>query len=484
MRHFKSIMSALAVLAAAAMLAVSCNSGKPQAIKTEIPARPVGQEDVLGLRLDPIDTVKIGFVGLGGRGSYALYRYLSVPWTKIVALCDIEPDRVEKNVNFLKEHGIEVSGTYTGNEGYKELCKRDDIDLVYICTDWVNHAPVALEALNNGKNVACEVPSATSLAECWALVNAAEKNRRHCMMLENCCYDFFELSALEMARQGVFGDIIHAEGAYCHNLTDYWDGYWRNWRLEFNSKHKGDVYPTHGLGPVCQALNIHRGDRMKTLVAMDTPSANGIKSVKRFQNEDMPDFKNGDLTATMILTEKGKSILIEHDVMTPRPYNRMYQLVGTEGYAAKYPVEQWSISKGQADSLGLFLSEQNENGDGLMNERDRIDFHGALPEDVVKKLQAKYPTPILDKDLEELAKRVGGHGGMDFLMDYRLNYCLHYGLPLDMDVYDLAEWCCIGELGAISIANGCAPVEVPDFTRGAWDKVDGFKYAFADGSMK
>lgn len=484
MRHFKSIMSALAVLAAAAMLAVSCNSGKPQAIKTEIPARPAGQEDVLGLRLDPIDTVKIGFVGLGGRGSYALYRYLSVPWTKIVALCDIEPDRVEKNVNFLKEHGIEVSGTYTGNEGYKELCKRDDIDLVYICTDWVNHAPVALEALNNGKNVACEVPSATSLAECWALVNAAEKNRRHCMMLENCCYDFFELSALEMARQGVFGDIIHAEGAYCHNLTDYWDGYWRNWRLEFNSKHKGDVYPTHGLGPVCQALNIHRGDRMKTLVAMDTPSANGIKSVKRFQNEDMPDFKNGDLTATMILTEKGKSILIEHDVMTPRPYNRMYQLVGTEGYAAKYPVEQWSISKGQADSLGLFLSEQNENGDGLMNERDRIDFHGALPEDVVKKLQAKYPTPILDKDLEELAKRVGGHGGMDFLMDYRLNYCLHYGLPLDMDVYDLAEWCCIGELGAISIANGCAPVEVPDFTRGAWDKVDGFKYAFADGSMK
>ena len=484
MRHFKSIMSALAVLAAAAMLAVSCNSGKPQAIKTEIPARPAGQEDVLGLRLDPIDTVKIGFVGLGGRGSYALYRYLSVPWTKIVALCDIEPDRVEKNVNFLKEHGIEVSGTYTGNEGYKELCKRDDIDLVYICTDWVNHAPVALEALNNGKNVACEVPSATSLAECWALVNAAEKNRRHCMMLENCCYDFFELSALEMARQGVFGDIIHAEGAYCHNLTDYWDGYWRNWRLEFNSKHKGDVYPTHGLGPVCQALNIHRGDRMKTLVAMDTPSANGIKSVKRFQNEDMPDFKNGDLTATMILTEKGKSILIEHDVMTPRPYNRMYQLVGTEGYAAKYPVEQWSISKGQADSLGLFLSEQNENGDGLMNERDRIDFHGALPEDVVKKLQAKYPTPILDQDLEELAKRVGGHGGMDFLMDYRLNYCLHYGLPLDMDVYDLAEWCCIGELGAISIANGCAPVEVPDFTRGAWDKVDGFKYAFADGSMK
>lgn len=478
----KSARTVTALLAAVVVM-TSCNDGV-KVIKTEVPARPAGQEDVIGLRLAPIDTVRIGFVGLGGRGSYALYRYLSVPWTKIVALCDIEPERVEKNVKFLRENNIEVEGTYTGDNGYKELCRRDDIDLVYICTDWVNHTPVALEALNNGKNVACEVPSATSLEECWALVNAAEKNRRHCMMLENCCYDFFEMSALEMARRGVFGEIVHAEGAYCHNLTDYWDGYWRNWRLDFNSKHKGDVYPTHGLGPVCQALNIHRGDRLRTLVAMDTPSVNGIKSVKRYQNIDMPDFKNGDLTATMILTEKGKSILIEHDVMTPRPYNRMYQLVGTEGYAAKYPVEQWSISKGQADSLGLFVGETADKGDSLMNERDRIDFHGALPAEVVARLQAKYPAPILDKDLEELAKRVGGHGGMDFLMDYRLNYCLHYGLPLDMDVYDLAEWCCIGELGAISIANGCAPVEVPDFTRGAWNRVDGFRYAFADGTFK
>ena len=484
MHYIKSLISLFAAVSIAGMLTVSCSVNSPKAITTEIPDRPAGQEDVIGLQLDPIDTVRIGFVGLGGRGSYALYRYLSVPWTKIVALCDIEPDRVEKNVKFLKENGIEVSGTYTGDEGYKELCRRDDIDLVYICTDWTSHTPIALEALNNGKNAAIEVPAATSLAECWALVDAAEKNRKHCMMLENCCYDFFELSALAMAREGVFGEIVHAEGAYCHNLTDYWDGYWRNWRLDFNSKHKGDIYPTHGLGPVCQALNIHRGDRLKTLVAMDTPSVNGIKSVKRFQNEDMPDFKNGDLTATMILTEKGKSILIEHDVMTPRPYNRMYQLVGTEGYAAKYPIEQWSISKGKADSLSLIIKEDVGTGDGHMNERDRIDFHGALPEDYVKRLQQMFPTPILDKDLEELAKRVGGHGGMDFLMDYRLNYCLHYGLPLDMDVYDLAEWCCIGELGSISIKNGCAPVEVPDFTRGAWNKVDGFKYAFSDGSFR
>ena len=484
MRHFKSLTLALAAIVAAASM-ISCSSNnQDRVIKTDIPARPAGQEDVLGLRLPAIDTVRIGFVGLGGRGSFALYRYLQVPWTKIVALCDLEPDRIQKNVDFLKENGIEGVATYTGDNGYKELCKRDDIDLIYICTNWQSHTPIALEALNNGKNVACEVPSATSLEECWALVNAAEKNRKHCMMLENCCYDFFELSSLEMARRGVFGEVMHAEGAYCHSLLDYWDGYWKNWRLDFNSKHKGDVYPTHGLGPVCQVLNIHRGDRLKTLVAMDTKSPNGIKSVKRFQGEDMPDFKNGDITSTLISTEKGKTILIEHDVMNPRPYNRMYQLVGTDGYAAKYPIEQISLSKEQADSLGLFVNEDNGNGEANMEERDRIDFHGALPEELVERLRSRYQNPVLTTDLEELAKKVGGHGGMDFIMDYRLIYCLHNGLPLDMDVYDLAEWCCIGELGAISIANGNAPVEVPDFTRGAWNKVDGFKYAFADGSMK
>ncbi len=482
MNQFKTAMLKLAAIAVALIFIAACDNNR--IIRTETPVRPAGQEDVIGLRLDPIDTVKIGFVGLGSRGSYALHRYISVPWTRIVALCDVEPDRVEKNVSFLREHGVEVSATYSGENGYKQLCERDDLDLVYICTDWVHHVPIALAALNSGKNVAIEVPAATSVEECWALVNAAERNRRHCMMLENCCYDFFELSALEMARRGVFGEIIHAEGAYCHNLTDYWGGYWRNWRLDFNSKHKGDVYPTHGFGPVCQALNIHRGDRLKTLVAMDTQSLNGIRSVKRFQNEDMPDFKNGDLTTTMILTEKGKSILIEHDVMTPRPYSRMYQLVGTDGYASKYPIEQWTLSKSQADSLGLFVTRQGGEGDSQMSERDRIDFHEALPDEITTRLKEMYPNPILDKELEELAKKVGGHGGMDFLMDYRLNYCLHYGLPLDMDVYDLAEWCCLGELGAISIANGNAPVEIPDFTRGACYRVDGFKYAFSDGTMR
>lgn len=474
MNHSKRFLFVLRCFAAfllCASVLSCCSQDQSKVIKTDVPVRPSGQSDVLGLRTAPLDTVRIGFVGLGGRGSFAVYRYASVPWTRIVALCDIEPERVQKNVEFLEEKGMPAPAVYTGDEGFKRMCERDDIDLVYICTDWKNHTPVALYALDHGKHAAIEVPSATSLDECWALVDAAERNRRHCMMLENCCYDFFELSALEMARSGVFGELLHAEGSYHHNLTDYWDGYWRNWRLDFNSGHKGDVYPTHGLGPVCQAMNIHRGDRMKTLVAMETRSVNGVKSVKRYQGIDMPDFQNGDQTCTMISTELGKTILIEHNVMTPRPYDRMYQLVGSDGYAAKYPVEQFNLRKEKMTEAGIDFDED-------------FNIHGPLSAEQAKALYARYPSPILDKDLEELAKRVGGHGGMDFLMDYRLIYCLHYGLPLDMDVYDLAEWCSISELGAISIAHGSAPVEVPDFTRGAWDRIDGFSYAFADGSFR
>ena len=474
----QSTIGRIACLAsAAALLAACCGPKEVKVIRTEVPARPAGQEDVIGLRTDPIDTVRVGFVGLGARGSFAVYRYTNVPWTRLVALCDVLPEKVERSKAYLLEEGFPEPATYTGLEGYKAMCERDDIDLVYICTDWAHHTPVALYAMEHGKHVAIEVPAATSLDECWALVNTAERTRRHCMMLENCCYDFFELASLQMAREGVLGEILHAEGSYLHNLSDYWNDYWENWRLDFNYRHRGDVYPTHGLGPIAQALDIHRGDRFKTLVAVDTKSVNGQASFEQkkaegtyFQDEEAGAFRNGDLTCTLIRTENGKSVLVEHDVLTPRPYNRMYQLVGTLGYAAKYPVEQYSLRQQQLDAAGIAYTIENQ--------------HAVLPDQVAAQLQAKYPNPILSAELEDKAKEVGGHGGMDYLMDYRLIYCLHYGLPLDMDVYDLAEWCCLGPLGALSMDNGCAPVEVPDFTRGGWQKTDGFKYAFADGTMR
>ncbi len=449
------------------ILAAACTSNKATVgpIKVNTPARPAGQENVIGLTVPPMETVRVGFVGLGMRGSGAVPRFTYIPGVQIVALCDVLPENVERSQKTLESRGLPRAAEYSGDtEAYKKLCERDDIDLVYICTDWVHHVPVALYAMEHGKNVACEVPMATTLDEIWSLINMSEKTRKHCMMLENCCYDFFELSCLSMAQAGIFGDILHAEGSYLHNLDPFWDEYWNNWRLDFNEKRKGDVYPTHGLGPVAQVLNIHRGDRFKTLVAMETKAVNGPRNVEKRHGRKSENFQNGDETSTMILTENGKTILIEHDVMTPRPYSRMYQLVGTEGYAGKYPVQQIVL---RGDQFSETPSIEDFNTEKHLTKEEIAEY------------QEKYRNPILTPELEALAKEVGGHGGMDFIMDYRLIYCLRNGLPLDMDVYDMAEWCCLAELGSISINNGNMPVEVPDFTRGAWNQLKGFSYAFA-----
>lgn len=458
---FRNIFAALLLV-----LAVSCSTvNKSGVIKVETPARPAGQENVLGLTVPAMDTVRVGFVGIGMRGSDAVARYTYVPGVKITALCDVEADRVEKAQKTLEDRGFPKAAGYSGStDAYKELCDRDDIDLVYICTDWKHHVPIALYAMEHGKNVAVEVPAAASLEDIWALVNMSEKTRKHCMMLENCCYDFFELTALTMAQKGLLGEILHGEGSYHHNLDPFWNAYWSNWRLDFNQAHKGDVYPTHGLGPVCQVMNIHRGDRFKTLVAMETKTVNGPKHVEAKSGEKCDDFQNGDVTMTMISTEKGKTILVEHDVMTPRPYSRMYQIVGSDGYVGKYPVQQVCLRENATQGTST----------DFQNLGREVVYSG----DKLSKLLEENRNPILTPELEALAKQVGGHGGMDFIMDYRLIYCLRNGLPLDMDVYDMAEWCCLTELGKISMENGNAPVEVPDFTRGAWNQIQGFSYAF------
>ena len=283
------------------------------------------------------------------------------------------------------------------------------------------------------------------------------------MMLENCIYDFFELTTLNMAQHGLFGEVLHVEGAYIHNLEPYWDSYQDNWRLEFNQSHRGDVYATHGLGPVCQVLDIHRGDRMSYLVAMDTGSVNGLKLAREKMGVDT--FANADHTLTLVKTEKGRTIHLQHNVFTPRPYSRMYQVTGTDGFAAKYPVEGYAFRPAQvADSLPDY---------------ENLDEHGFIPDDARALLMERYKSPIV-RDIEQKAREVGGHGGMDFIMDYRLIYCLRNGLPLDQDVYDAAEWSCIGSLTAMSLEHRSAPVAVPDFTRGDWNKIDGYRHAVAE----
>lgn len=453
-----------ALLACAAILLGSlCASAKDNIIRTKTPPRPAGATDLVGFRTAPMDSVRVGFIGLGMRGPSAVKRFTYIDRASVKALCDKHEDRLAKPQKFLRDAGRPAAAEYSGTDGWKKLCERPDIDLVYIVTDWENHVPMALYAMEHGKHVAVEVPAAMTLDECWALVNTAEKTRRHCMMLENCVYDFFELTTLNMAQQGLFGDIVHAEGSYIHNLDEFWSAYEGNWRLDFNEKHRGDIYATHGMGPACQLLDIHRGNRMTYVVAMESLPLTGPKMVEKHLGRKSKNFKNADHTMSMIQTANGQTLHIQHDVMNPRPYSRMYQLVGTEGFANKYPIEGYA-----------FAQVQDFEG---MPDHENLSSHSFVPDNVRKAMMEKYKHPI-HREIEDVAKRVGGHGGMDFVMDYRLVYCLLNGLPLDQDVYDAAEWSALGELSRISIENNSAPVEYPDFTRGAWKKVKGYRHAF------
>lgn len=463
----------LALLVATAACTGGNGGSQPtsyKAIETKVPVRPAGQEDMIAFAAPKMDVVRVGFIGLGMRGPGAVQRFTHIPGVEIKALCDIHPDRVDKSQEILKKANFPEAAGYSGsNDAWKELCDRDDIDLVYIVTDWKHHAEMAVYAMEKGKHVAVEVPGAMTMDEIWQMIETSERTRKHCMMLENCVYDFFELTTLNMAQQGVFGEILHAEGAYIHNLADFWDYYDADWRMAYNREFRGDVYATHGMGPACQALDIHRGDKMNTLVAMDTKAVNipeYLIEKRGVSPEEAYKVENGQNTMTIIRTENGKTIHIQHDVASPRPYSRMYQLSGTKGFANKYPTPGYALESSQLD-------------ESVAPDLENLNSHNFVSDDVRKALMEKYKHPI-HIELEEQAKKVGGHGGMDFIMDYRLVYCLQNGLPLDMDVYDLAEWSCLAELGRISIENGSAPVAVPDFTRGGWNKVKGYRHAFAN----
>lgn len=438
-----------------AVLLFSCKENS-KIIEFPEPLRGAGVTDVLELRADPIDTVRIAFIGLGMRGEGAVYRYTFLQGVKIVALCDVVPEKVEKANNILKERGLPQADVYTGEEEWKRVCERDDIDLIYVCTHWDLHTPIAVYAMEHGKHVALEVPAALSIDECWQLVTTAEKTRKHCIQLENCNYDFFEMATLNMAQQGLFGEIVHAEGAYIHDLRflNFNDstGYWNMWRLRHNEQENGNLYPTHGLGPIAHILNIHRGDRMDFIVSVSTNQFGMTAYAKEKFGEESDyakrEYLNGDMNTSIIKTVNGKTIMLQHDVTSPRPYSRIHMVSGTKGFAQKYP------------RRGISLEP---NG------------HAYLSDMALDSLFKVYEHPII-KEVGEKAKEVGGHGGMDFIMDYRLIYCLRNGLPLDMDVYDAAEWSSIVELSRASVTNNGAPVRVPDFTRGAWKGTSGVKY--------
>lgn len=335
------------------------------------------------------------------------------------------------------------------------MCESDEVDLIFICTDWLMHTPMATFAMECNKHVAIEVPAAMSVEECWQLVDTAEKTRRHCIMLENCCYDPFALMTLNMAQRGLFGEIMHVEGAYIHDLRSMYfaeeseGGYHNHWGKRYSIEHTGNPYPTHGLGPACQILDIHRSDRMEYLVSMSTHQAGMSEYAHRLFGEYSPEahqkYQLGDVNTTLIHTLKGKTIMLQYDISTPRPYSRLQTVCGTLGFAQKYPVPCIAL---------------DPNGDT------------PLEGELLEKMMARYKHPF-NATIGEEAHRRGLPNEMNYVMDYRLIHCLRNGLPLDMDVYDAAEWSCITELSEKSVLNKSMAVEIPDFTRGAWKK---YKY--------
>ena len=403
-----------------------------------------------GYAAPAIPEIKLGIVGMGGRGQGVMERIKGLPGITVTAICDKNPEKIKQAQRRLANAKKPTAKEYLGDEAWKALCDDPNVNVVYNTTPWELHVPVALAAMDGGKHVFTEVPSAFGVDECWELVEKSEKTKCHCMQLENCCYGEVEMFTFNLAKLGMLGDIIHGEGAYIHDLRNmclenYPD--YEYWRYPHNRDHSGNRYCTHGLVPLCLTMDVNRGDKMDYLVSMDSREVNFRLYKDNHLKKDDPRFaeamKTGDMNSTLIRTNMGKTMLIQHDVSSPRPYSRIQLVSGTKGIVKDYPFQ---------------IALEEKNGAGA---------HGWFDDKKAEEIYTKYMHPLY-KSIGELAKRVGGHGGMDFIMDARWIYCLQQGLPLDMDVYDLAVTCCVGELTEISATHRSKSVDIPDYTRGAW----------------
>jgi hypothetical protein len=394
----------------------------------------------------PLETVRVGLIGLGARGSFHLKLLLLLEGVEVKAIGDIHAPSAEESAAYCVGQGRARPELYTrGDRDYQRMLGRDDLDLVLIATPWRWHTPMAVDAMKAGKHALIEVPAAVTLDECWELVDTQEASGRHCMMLENVCYGREELMVLNMCRQGLFGELTHGEAAYIHDLREQMHDLERgtgSWRTPEQTIRNGNLYPTHGLGPIAQYMGINRGDRFDYLVSMSSAPLGRALYAKEHFPEDHPrnqvKYVCGDMNSSLIRTEKGRTILLQWDETTPRPYSRLNLIQGTRGIFSGYP--------------------------------DRVAIEGRGPTHEWQDLEAyrrEFEHPLWKKVGGE-AESAGGHGGMDFVMLYRVAYCLRNGLPLDQDVYDAASWSVVSALSEKSVANRSLPLDFPDFTRGRY----------------
>ena len=433
-----------------------------------------------GFRVAPMKRVRVGFIGLGGRGAPAVHRISQIPGCEVTAISDINPERIDAVQKWLRDNGHPAAREWSrdGNaEAWRGLCESDCCDVVYSCTPRPLHCPINVWAMANGKHVMQEVPGVFCLDECWQTVEAAEEHRRHCYMLENCCYGEYEMLAFNLIKKGMLGEIVQAEVCYTHDQRKLQynpvDGVF--WRIDRHMKHHGNYYPTHGLVPAGKSLDINRGDRFDYLVSMETKSAS-FESYGR-ENFTEGDWRHGakmvkgDVNTSLLHTANGKVLQLKHNVCTPCPYDRGNTYLGTKGMIRGIDAKEYRVCFEQ------------KTGDG--------GAHAFFDERRAEEVREAYRHPFW-KVAGEIAKKVGGHGGMDFIMDLRWVYCLQNGLPMDTDVYDLATYSSVVELSERSVLAGASPIEFPDYTRGGWktakpftvDEIDMDKFDFSRGVAK
>ncbi len=396
-----------------------------------------------------IDRPRIAFVGIGARGTGLLKNLVKIPDIEISAICDTRQVALDAAQELLQKSGRPKAQEFTGDEScWKKMCELEGVDVVFNATPWKWHAPISVYAMECGKHAAVEIPAAITLEDCWKLVETSERKKRHCVQLENCCYDFFEASTIQMAQKGIFGRVVSAEAAYIHGILHSFAGRVSNgkqpWRWNEMLAGNGNLYPTHGLGPVAFALGVNRGDKLDKIVSMSSDDFS-MSEFSEKNSEKHPDFKTskgakfcGNMNASLIRTKLGRLINLQHDVSTERPYDRKHIISGTKAFVQKYPLP------------------------------GKIAFGKDFLKDAECKKILDENAPELIRHVGEFAKKAGGHGGMDYVMLWRLIDCLRNGLPMDMDVYDAAEWSSIYPLSIWSVANSSSSISVPDFTGGAW----------------
>ena len=436
--------------------AMGLPAGRSEDGRVQLQAPNLGMAPRHPLAAEPIEMVRVGYVGTGLQGGGHVRNLLSIPGCQIVALCDVAPEKVQRWQQRAVEAGHPEPAAYTdGPWDFVRMCETEDLDLVYTATPWEWHVPVMLAAMGNGKHAASEIPAAYTIEDCWKLVEAAEKYDKHCVMMENCNYDRPELMVFNMVRQEMFGEVLHAECGYLHDLRGikFEDRNEGLWRREHSIVRNGNLYPTHGLGPIANCMDIDRGDRFDYLVSMSSPS----RGLQDYAEANFPEgdpkrdeqYALGDVNTALIKTAHGRTIYLSHDTNLPRPYSRIHMLQGTKGIFQGYPNRVYFEGHGRPHR---WIDEE-----GYDYEEQHYDL---------AQMWEQYEHPIVTELREQ--SEGAGHGGMDFVEDYRLIKCLNEGIPTDTNVYQAASVSAVCELTEISVANGSAPVDFPDFTRGRW----------------